>query len=348
MEKKILSKLGIQSLILFFSLGYTLFAQEPKSEIPSPRMYQSMVYHSKLDKILLLGGLSVHGWNDDLRDVWSYDIKANIWKRLGKYLACPDSIGAATSAVYDSESNVVIVLNSEGETWSFKAETNEWKNMKPVNSPSARCGHMTTYDSNSDRIVLFGGFGGKSINDPPLDDTWTYDFNSNTWLKMQPLIKPPARMYAAMIFNNNAKKAIMWGGRQLEPLGDKSIWEYDFIKDSWGEIKYDEGPETPYAYPAMIYDDQNDEIIVFGGGVLEAPFVGKQTNIIWKYNFKLKNWAFYEIKDSPPPVTIHSMVLNPNLRKAVVFGGENYRMYSNILLQGTWILDLKKLKWKKM
>jgi len=334
------------SLLTLFSPVFTC-AQKEKADIPPLRMYHSMAYHHGLDKIFLFGGHSKHGWFDDLRDVWSYDMGKYKWQKVGIFEASPDSIGEAQSAIYDIESNVVIVFNTLGETWCYKAEINKWKNMKPSSAPSPRCGHMTSYDTQSDRIVLFGGFGCKSVNDSVFSDTWIYNYDDNTWTRMNPNNSPQARCYGSMIFNTNLNKTILWGGRQIEPITDNSIWEYNLEEDNWRKIKSNSGPKTSYAYPTLIYDDQKNEMVLFGGGILESPFAGKQLNEIWKYNFDGHEWKAVKSNNAPPPVTIHSMVFHPKHRKALLFGGEIKEMYSNNMLKGSWIYNLDDNIWIK-
>lgn len=46
------------------------------------------------------------------------------------------------------------------------------------------------YDSESDRAIIFGG----SIKNLEVgyNDTWSYDYNTNTWTNMSPATNPPA------------------------------------------------------------------------------------------------------------------------------------------------------------
>jgi hypothetical protein len=339
-------KLRIYILITIILTSAVVRAQNV-SKKPVPRIYHSMVYHSGAHKIFLFGGHSKHSWNDDLRDVWEYDIKDKKWKLSGEYGACHDSVQEAQSACYDSESNVVIVLNTSGETWAFYAESRKWKHMLPENPPPARCGHMMTYDSHSDRIVLFGGFRCSKVDDPPMNDTWTYNYNSNKWMNMNPANYPPARMYACMVFNNNSNKVVLWGGRCLEPLTDNSLWEYDVRNNRWEQFIHHSQPDKSYAYPAGIYDSSSDVMYIFGGSILKSPFSGQQVNELWMYDFNTMFWEKIGLENLPPPVTIHSMVLNPKIREAIVFGGEINGMYSNELLQGTWKFNLQSFRWTK-
>ena len=81
---------------------------------------------------------------------------------------------------YDSESDRLILFGGfaiegvAGDTWAYDLAANTWTNMAPRGpNPSARDGQAMAYDSNSDRILMYGGDGSS--------DVWAYDFDSNTW-----------------------------------------------------------------------------------------------------------------------------------------------------------------------
>src|SRR3989442_8385889 len=83
--------------------------------------------------------------------------------------------------------------------------------MAPLVGPPVRDFHAMAYDSRSDRVILFGGWGGYG-NPRPLGDTWAYDFSTNTWTQMFPAVGPPARMYFAMTYDNQSDRVILFGG----------------------------------------------------------------------------------------------------------------------------------------
>jgi len=335
--------------ILYYQANDSL-AQEQNPKLPPSMIYHKLIYHDKLDKILVFGGQSKHGWKADIKDVWTFDTNNYDWINLCKNEAVSDSGYAAHSPVYHKKSNHIIFLNQIGETWAFQVESNKWTNMKPDNSPPTRCGHNMVYDSSSDKVILFGGFSCVKPNNPDFkvfNDTWVYDYNSNTWSEMNPENSPPNRMFASMIYNSAEDKIVLWGGRLWEPLADNSIWEYDYYRNNWAEIENIDGPKTSYAYPAMVYIEEKNDLILFGGGILESAFVGKQVNEMWKFDFVDEKWLLLNTTNTPPPVTIHSMVYVPKIEEIILCGGEIRSMYSNNILEGTWILSIKDLVWDK-
>ena len=56
------------------------------------------------------------------------------------------------------------------------------------------------YDSESDKVILFGG-ATQNLQDI-LEDTWSYDYSTNTWTNMSPAIHPPAAQWSATAYES--------------------------------------------------------------------------------------------------------------------------------------------------
>jgi N-acetylneuraminic acid mutarotase len=232
----------LTNIVLFPQLAISSGKEEAqtlqKGNGPSQRIYCSMIYHAKSKQILLFGGHTEHGWVADLRDIWAFDLADNSWENVGVYEASPME-GEAQSPAYDSESNRVIVLNSDGETWAYHHEERHREKMNPGEIPKTRAGHKMAYDSESDRVILFGGFGAKSERDPVYDETWAYDYNSNTWTRLAPTKTPPSMGIHAMDYSIHADKIIVFGG-EVDRLYSSQIlnetWIYDPIGNMWEKV----------------------------------------------------------------------------------------------------------------
>jgi hypothetical protein len=331
---------------LAISSGKEEIQAQKRGNSPSKRIYHSMIYHSKSKQILLFGGHTEHGWIADLRDIWSYDLVNNSWEYIGVYEASPVK-GGAQSPAYDSESNRIIVLNSEGETWAYHHEERQWEKMNPRETPRTRAGHKMVYDSESDRVILFGGFGAKSVRDPVYSETWAYDFNSDTWILMNPEKSPPERMYHAMCYDSESDRIIVWGGRLLTRLDDNSVWAYDYNSNTWTQHKSQAAPQPELTYPVMIYRSKADQMILFGGAAIITAFDCEVTRQTWTHNFNTNTWIRLAPTKTPPAMGIHAMEYSPDADRIVVFGGEVNKLYSNQILNETWIYDPISNKWEK-
>ena len=79
---------------------------------------------------------------------------------------------------------------------------------------------MAAYDAESDRVVLFSGFRAGA----PDNETWTYDFNSNTWTKMEP---PTQSLELAQ--HNLAYDAD-------SSVHSDETWAYDLNANTWTDL----------------------------------------------------------------------------------------------------------------
>ncbi len=312
------------------------------TKIPHARKYHSFLYHDTSGCVLLFSGVSRSGWTTDLMDIWSYDVKSGQWNNVG---ICeplqPDSSNVFTSAVYDSKSNRVIIFDRQGQTWAYHFEKNTWQNMKPNVSPLPRCGQGMAYDTESDRVIMFGGFGCKGVNDSVYADTWAYNYDSNTWTLMHPMLSPPARMYSAMADDSKLDRVVMWGGRLWKPLPDNAVWAYDFNSDTWTRYENDGGPAQALTYANMVYRTATHDFFLYGGAVLVAAFKGKPTNETWTYELSSNTWKRLMPNHLPPPLANHGMAYVPTSSVVILFGGELVALYSDKLFSDVLVIRLE-------
>src|SRR6266571_5385007 len=127
--------------------------------------------------------------------------------------------GASTSA------GVLLLLN---DTWAYAFNTSTWTDMSAAIAPPARYGHAIAYDSESDRVILFGGYS-SCCGGITLGDTWAYDFNTDTWTAMNPAVAPGPRESSAMAYDSRSDRVVLFGGYG----GYNDTWAYDFNTNTW-------------------------------------------------------------------------------------------------------------------
>ena len=69
--------------------------------------------------------------------------------------------------------------------------------------------------SECDRIILFSGLDVMDSRAPSHwvfpNETWSYDFESNTWTKMSPAASPPGGYYLAMAYGYaGGPRGLVW------------------------------------------------------------------------------------------------------------------------------------------
>jgi N-acetylneuraminic acid mutarotase len=219
-----------------------------ESLIPSPRAYTSLAYDTESNRIILFGG-QTGDYTDSTSyngETWAYDFTVNRWLQMKPTTGPTKRIAA--ELVYDAESDRIILFGGSGDpdmstwgkmdTWAYDYNTNTWTEM--AKGPNRHVGPRLAYDSESDRVILFGGY---DMSDFFYNETWAYDFNTNTWTEMKPKTSPPGRNFHAMTYDSKADRILVWGGLNTTGTApvDESIWAYDYNTNLWQEIKPGDG-----------------------------------------------------------------------------------------------------------
>ncbi|MHA1466297.1 MAG: Kelch repeat-containing protein [Candidatus Heimdallarchaeaceae archaeon] len=167
---------------------------------PSYYWFDSVAYDTESDLVIVFGGTKeANAYLDQTGgayhgETWSFDYNTNIWDNITPSVSPVPRMGA--SMVYDSEHDLIILFGGythllrteiDHETWSFNYNTLSWTELNP-DSELERRAYSMAYDSESEKIVLFGGNTG---DDPYvfLGDTWVFDYYFNNWTLM-PIPEP--------------------------------------------------------------------------------------------------------------------------------------------------------------
>ena len=300
---------------------------------PSPRSYHAMAYDSESDRVILFGGEDTTAV---LGDTWAYDFNSNGWTNADPPTRPVRRVYHAMA--YDSESDRVILFGGSGngdvfnDTWAYDFNLNTWTDMDPAVRPPPRYGHAMAYDSQSDRVILFSGYG---LNGNYFDDTWAYDFNANKWTNKDPLPKPPMRYCHATAYDAQSDRVILFGGDLAGGLFNDT-WAYDFNTNAWTDMAPGLSPPATLC-DAMAYDSESDRVILFGGYVSGVGV----SNDTWAYDFNTNTWTNLDPPAKPPVRYEHAMAYDSGSDRLIMFGGAGSSGYFN----DTWAYDFNKNTW---
>jgi DNA-binding CsgD family transcriptional regulator len=150
------------------------------------------------------------------------------------------------------------------ETWVWNAAT--WAKLEPNNRPQGRSGFGFAYDATRKVSVLFGGMAAKPDGGNIfLDDTWVW--NGANWIKQAPYSTPGVHLSPLMVFDENRKKIILYGGTQPQgraviPMTDTWLWN----GMTWEEQKTSINPGPAFFLAAgMAYDSSHQEVVLWNG-----------------------------------------------------------------------------------
>jgi hypothetical protein len=203
-----------------------------------------------------------------------------------------------------------------------------WTKLSPATSPTVRFGQAMAYDPVSKKIVLFGGFGQK-----PLNDTWTFD--GTAWSHENTPIAPPARTGSAMGFDKRTQKLMMFGGfngghSNSSFLNDTWLW--DGATSTWTEAKMKASP--PRGTGAVMFTDPlSGHAIMFGGYNPTKKVVVYGTT--WRWTGTA--WHKLHPNTQASPRAWGIAALDPARKNVVLTGGEADLLRTD----NTWTWDGK-------
>lgn len=243
---------------------------------------------------------------------------------------------------YDSQSDRVIVFGGDvgqvilgNDTWAYDLNENQWMETTPVESPSPRWFHSMSYDSESDRVILFGGYTTRVSQGGITNETWAYDFNNNTWADLNPEVRPPAGGRRPIAYDSKSDRLVLFiSGPPTE------TWTYDFNTNGWTPMIG--GTEPPPVQGAdMAYDKESDRVVLFGGWTVEHGFLTET----WTYDLNTNTWTNWTSGTAPSPRTGHRMAYDAQSDRVILFGGQEGPPPRK---DDTWSFDFNTNTWTEM
>ncbi|MCP4571541.1 MAG: DUF1565 domain-containing protein [bacterium] len=194
--------------------------------------------------------------------------------------------------------------------------------------PSARLGAAMGHDGNAGRSILFGGRSG-AVN---LDDTWEFDFTTNTWNgPLFPMSSPSARHDAAMTRGRPGGapgRCLLFGGHTGGAPFDLTyddLWVYDATAGEWSLLTPAGNPadgRLPLPrYGATFVARDADHFVLHGG----RGGGGMPITDTWEYDAAANGWTdLSDTAEIPPARAYHAAIdKGPNSPGGmIVLGGQ--------------------------
>lgn len=249
------------------------WVEQHPDQSPSHRSGLRLAYDEVCQETVLFGGLSFPTPGQApifYNDTWVW--KGGQWSQKNPRQSPQPRLEQAMA--YDNIRQQVVMFGGWGiSSTNFidLADTQIWDGVAwsprtPAINPGPRHQAAMAFDEARGVMVLFGGVKWNS-DDWILDDTWIWD--GTNWLKKNPVNSPPARADArAMVYDAAREEVILFGGYDYNNL-QNDTWSWD--GENWQQIIPPISP-WPRSDHAMVYDDQQGRVVVFGGqgGLFES------------------------------------------------------------------------------
>jgi Galactose oxidase, central domain len=201
------------------------------------------------------------------------------------------------------------------ETWLWVRD--QWVQRFPAERPGGRSAHAMVYDSNRQRVLLFGGraeatqLRGKFTL---LNDTWQW--KNGNWQQLETGNSPGVREHPDMAYDRARDRVILFGGyryaadgKTIEPLYD--TWEFD--GNTWSEVQSAaNGPQVDK--PLMVYDRARNQTILLG---IDKTF----KTLMYRWNHESRSWETVTAETMPPCVHEATLAYQEHNQTLVVTGG---------------------------
>jgi len=197
------------------------------------------------------------------------------------------------SAVFDPTSQQMIIFGGQqtgstsdlNDTWLGVTASNQndsFAQLLPTGTlPSARYGHIATYDSSSNRMTIFGGASGSPISCD--DDVWILSgangqSGTPSWTEARPSGTPPAaRVYAAGVYDPTSNSMIVFGGSNCSTGYFNDVWVLSGANgqgssQAWTQLATSGTPPAARESASAIYDSVNNILTIYAGDAGASPF----------------------------------------------------------------------------
>jgi cysteine-rich repeat protein len=218
--------------------------------------------------------------------------------------------------VYDSKRRVMVLVgrrpqtDEDNQTWEFNGF--EWKQRASL---SKRENFAMAYDAARSRTVVYGGeyttVSGTMVKQTIIGDVW--EFDGERWVEnLAP--SPPARVGAAMAFDDSRNKIVMHGGKDSNQRVLNQTWEFDGF--AWAGPFDSAAPA--FERHAMFYslDVATKGVMMVGSPNSSTP------SSVWKWNSSARTWQMLSSSGQPTNRTRYRISYDRRRHRGVLFGSQ--------------------------
>ncbi|HUH03146.1 MAG TPA: kelch repeat-containing protein [Kofleriaceae bacterium] len=184
------------------------------------------------------GNYTLHG------DLWSFATGTGQWTEVAaggsgpsaRHLSVMAAEPGGSVVIYGGDTNPsALTINPSTEVWRHDQG---WTQLTTTGAaPSPRVFMASAYDTQRDRLVIFGGQIGDFVS-PGLNDLYALDLGTRTWSQLSAngaAGAPSGRFSASMLYDPTADRYIMMGGH-ADPGVANDVWSFDPEGGGWSQL----------------------------------------------------------------------------------------------------------------
>ena len=182
--------------------------------------------------------------------------------------------------------NNVERTESYRETWTYDTDSGSWTEIETNHAPRARSRMAMVYDSNTNRILLYGGSTDSSYYGRDVAaDTWEFELETATWRQLNISGGPQLEVFVTGAYDVQSRRFIVYGyTAQVE----FQTWALDYQAQTWENMNPDNSPRIRLPGDA-VYSPALDRVLIFGGAP-GWPGTKTTTDKLWAYDYDQNRW----------------------------------------------------------
>jgi hypothetical protein len=229
-----------------------------------------------------------------------------------------------------------------------------WQKVGSSTTPDGRYLQAAAYDENRKVVVMFGGeiYNSSTYSASPSQETWEWSPATGKWTNRTAGVAPDPRSGAAMVFDPQRNKFVLFGGRAGSGYNFEDTWEWDPTPGTWTNISTAGSHPSARSQPGMVYEKSTGKVFLFGGGRSDPySYDGMGVTVslgdAWELDPATHAWTAVGATGGPSPRHDLGMVWDSSRNRVVLFAGMQTDIAgaTGVPKQDTWEYDPETATW---
>jgi hypothetical protein len=293
----------------------------------SPQMgYESSWGYDPRARVLIRwGGHNQGGGGEQNAETWTFDPLTARWT-LKEPNDAPPGVCCAQQNVFDQAQNRFLrfpafsgshgwqwfreIYLKNSSVWAYDLAGNCWRDRRPLPEPHLAPYRCSSWDSDHEVAVVFGGEGSH-------EGTLVYDPYTNTWTNRHAPAPPADRSGGNLAYDAAHRLHILFGAQYLN---DPHTWVYDLRANRWLDLRSEQLPPCDANDAVLAYDSLNRVVIAVVKITQGKDERARHRLETWSFDAGRHRWTRMNPPSDPAPSGNRARMLTflPNLGLAIL------------------------------